>query len=104
MRASLRQLYICLIPIFCVIGVPLVIYGGINIPSSLTSQEAWAAGTHQLQALEEKRRNSVEYKEMLIGFGFFVTSVAMLGICTITMWRCPNAIEESEPVSPDPTP
>jgi hypothetical protein len=97
----------CVIPTFCVIGIPLVLYGGLNLPYSLTKEEAWAAGVNQPQALEEKRRNSVEYKEMLIGIGFFITSMTMLGLCIVTMWRCPSvAIEPEEelPPRPDPSP
>jgi hypothetical protein len=107
MRACLRQIYMCIIPTFCIIGIPLIIYGGVNIPYSLTKEEAWAAGVNQPQALEEKRRASVEYKQMLIGTGFFGTSMAMLAVCILTMWRCPTAViepEESETAPPDPSP
>lgn len=96
-----------MIPTFCVIGVPLVLYGGLNLPYSLTTQEAHAAGIHQTQALEEKRKNSEEYKQMIVGLGFFGTSMAMLAVCILTMWRCPTAViepdEQSEP-TPDPSP
>ena len=107
MRLCLRQVYMCVIPTFCVIGIPLVLYGGLNLPYSLTKEEAWAAGVNQPQALEEKRRNSVEYKEMLIGIGFFTTSMTMLGLCILTMWRCPSVViepEEELPPGPDPSP
>jgi hypothetical protein len=104
MRASLRQLYMCLVPTFCVIGIPLVIYGGVNLPYSLTKEEAWAAGTRQIEVLEEKRRNSVEYKEMIIGVGFFGTSMAMLALCIVIMWRCPTAVIEPEEEESTPRP
>jgi hypothetical protein len=95
MRLCLRQVYMCLIPTFCVIGVPLLVYGGLSLPYSLTNEEAYAAGVNQPQALEEKRRNSVEYREMLIG------------MCMLTMWRCPSVVIEPEEQStprPDSSP
>ena len=97
MRQSLRCAYILTIPTFCVIGIPLLLYGGLNIPYSLTSQEAQAAGANQLAALEKKRVNSVEYKEMLIGVGFFGAACTMTALCVLTMWLCPQHVVEPEP-------
>jgi hypothetical protein len=87
-----------------IIGIPLILYGGLNIPYSLTKEEAYAAGTRQLEVLEEKRKNSVEYKEMLIGAGFFGTSMAMLGMCLITVYCCPKMVIEPDESPPPSTP
>ena len=97
MRQGLRCVYILTIPTFCVIGIPLLLYGGLNIPYSLTPQEAHAAGANQLTALEQKRVNSVEYKQMLIGVGFFGVSCAMTALCILTMWLCPHRVVAQEP-------
>lgn len=85
----------------------MVIHGGVNIPYSLTAQEAYAAGVNQIQVLEQKRLNSPEYKEMLIGVGFFTTAMSMLGLCVLTMWRCPTYViapEESDTTPPNTIP
>lgn len=112
MRPCLRQIYICLIPTFCVIGIPLLVYGGLNIPHSLTKEESIYAqntGTPHINMLRQKQINSAEYKQMLIGGGFFGTSILMLVLCAIGMTCCSKAIihpeeEDLSTTSPDACP
>jgi hypothetical protein len=87
------------IPTFCCIGIPLLLYGGLNIPYSLTPEESRAAGANQGQALAEKRIHSVEYTQMLIGVGFFAASVGLTTLCMLTLWLCPHVVVEPEPVA-----
>jgi hypothetical protein len=78
-RRSIQLAICCIVPVFGVIGLPLLLYGGLNIPSNLTKEEAWVAGTNQLEALEAKKKASTAYLQMVIGGGF--TAVALSVCC-----------------------
>ena len=69
-----------------IIGTPLVLYGGLTQPMSLTKEEAWAAGTQQQQALADKQAASPARLHMFVGIGFALTGFAsLLSIWCITV-------------------
>lgn len=70
------------------IGIPLLSYGGANIPYSLTRDEIAQAGTNQGAFLEQKQRNSEAWRQMIIGAGFSFTGLGMvfLLMCYCTGW------------------
>ena len=109
MRATCRGILCCLIPLFGIIGIPLLLHGGLNIPANLSRDEAMAAGTNQLQVLEEKKKNSEAYKEMLVGAGFTGVASALCGGSLFCLICCPHVAIEPEEKSeqnstPDTTP
>lgn len=89
-----------------VVGMPLFGVGMATLPTSLTREEAVAAGPRQPEALQEKIHASSAYKEVLAGIGFL--SVAMgtwfIGWIRITCARYlpgPATVEPEVPQTPE---
>lgn len=101
-RRRIQLAIYCIVPVFGIIGIPLLLYGGLNIPSSLTKEEAWAAGINQLEALEAKKKASAAYLQMLIGGGFTAVSLSVCCLHLLVMIVRPEILihpEEQEEVS-----
>jgi hypothetical protein len=84
-RRGIQLAICCIVPVFGIIGLPLLLYGGLNIPSGLTKEEAWAAGINQLEALEAKKKASAAYLQMLIGGGFTAVAVSVCCLHLLVM-------------------
>jgi hypothetical protein len=106
MRASYRIGCMCLVPVLSIVGISLVAHGATYLPSNLTLEEAWAAGTaqKQLELLQQKRYNSTEYKEILVGAGLVGTSVVLCLVFVLLYNLCPSIlVHDRNPPPPSST-
>lgn len=103
MRESYRIGFLCLIPLFSIVGFSLLIHGGVNIPSNLTIEEAIAAGTaqNQLIVLEQKRNNSSEYKQIIAGASCIGISMSLCLLSILVYNMCPSILIHDVPHRPD---
>ena len=111
MRLGRVRCALCGVALVCmIIGTPLVIYGGVTQPMSLTKEEAWAAGTHQQEALADKQAASPARLQMFVGLGFALVSVgSLLSVWCITVALTfvtpePEPGEEGPEEAPQPLP
>lgn len=86
------------------IGLPMLGYGGFNIPYELTRDEIRVAERQRIplgEFLEQKQHSSHAWKIMIIGAGFSSTGL-VFGFCCCSMCYCSGLFRRQPTIQEPP--